>query len=70
MDVMSRCRLFRSSWFTTSAATVSETIANAFEKKKALPEEGSLMVLRDIAGARFVSRYDPTRIREIVRHPS
>ena len=29
---MSRCRLFRSSWFTTSAATVSETIANAFEK--------------------------------------
>ena len=50
---MSRCRLFRSSWFTTSAATVSETIANAFEKKKALPEEGSLVVLRDIAGARF-----------------
>ena len=53
MDVMSRCRLFRSSWFTTSAARVSETIAYAFEKKKALPEEGSLVVLRDIAGAGF-----------------
>ena len=28
---------------------------NAFEKQKALPEEGSLVVVRDIAGARFVS---------------
>jgi hypothetical protein len=28
--------------------------ANAFEDKKALPKEGSLVVLRDIAGARYV----------------
>jgi hypothetical protein len=27
--------------------------ANAFEDKKALPKEGSLVVLRDIAGAGF-----------------
>ena len=32
---------------------VSEAISNAFENKKALPEEGSLVVLRDIAGAGF-----------------
>jgi hypothetical protein len=44
--------------------------ASAFEKKKALPKEGSLVVLRDIAGARFVSRYHRTRIRETSRHPS
>ncbi len=35
------------------SATVSEAVANAFEKKKALPKEGSLVVLRDIAGAGF-----------------
>jgi hypothetical protein len=35
------------------SATVSEAIANAFENKKALPKEGSLVVLRDIAGAGF-----------------
>jgi hypothetical protein len=33
------------------SATVSEAVANAFGKKKALPKEGSLVVLRDIAGA-------------------
>jgi hypothetical protein len=35
------------------SATVSETVAAAFEKKEALPKEGSLVVLRDIAGAGF-----------------
>jgi hypothetical protein len=50
--------------------TVSETVADAFEKQKALPEEGSLVVLRDIAGARFVSRYDATRIHERTTLPA
>jgi hypothetical protein len=45
-------------------------VADAFEKQKALPEEGSLVVLRDIAGARFVPRYDPTRIRERTALPT
>ena len=49
------------------SATVSEAVAGAFEKQKALPKEGSLVVVRDIAGARFVSRYHRPRIREIVR---
>ena len=49
------------------SATVSEAVANAFEKQKALPKEGSLVVVRDIAGARSVSRYDSPRIRELVR---
>jgi len=35
------------------SATVSEAVANAFEKQKALPKEGSLVVVRDIAGAGF-----------------
>jgi hypothetical protein len=35
------------------SATVSEAVANAFENKKALPKEGSLVVVRDIAGAGF-----------------
>jgi hypothetical protein len=35
------------------SATVSETVADAFEKQKALPKEGSLEVVRDIAGAGF-----------------
>ena len=51
-------------------ATVSEAVASAFEKKRALPKEGSLVVLRDIAGARSVSRDHRTRIRETSRHPS
>ena len=52
------------------SATVSEAVASAFEKKKALPKEGSLVVLTDIAGARYVSRYHRTRIRETTRHPN
>jgi hypothetical protein len=36
------------------SATVSEAVAEAFEKQKALPKEGSLVVVRDIAGARYV----------------
>ena len=35
------------------SATVSEAVATAFEKQKALPKEGSLVVVRDIAGAGF-----------------
>ena len=35
------------------SATVSEAVANAFEKQKALPKEGSLVIVRDIAGAGF-----------------
>ena len=35
------------------SATVSETVANAFEKQKALPKEGSLVILREIAEAGF-----------------
>jgi hypothetical protein len=35
------------------SATVSEAVADAFEKQKALPKEGSLVVVRDIAGAGF-----------------
>jgi hypothetical protein len=35
------------------SATVSEAVAEAFEKQKALPKEGSLVVVRDIAGAGF-----------------
>ena len=52
------------------SATVSEAIANVFERQKALPKEGSLVVVRDIAGARSVSRYHRQRIRETSRHPS
>jgi hypothetical protein len=50
------------------SATVTEAVADAFEKQKALPKEGSLVVLTEVAGARFVSRYDRTRIREIQEH--
>ena len=35
------------------SATVSEAVAIGFENKKALPKEGFLVVLRDIAGAGF-----------------
>ena len=46
-------------------ATVSEAVADAFENK-ALQAEGSSVVVTDIAGTRFVSRYD-ARIVERVR---
>lgn len=52
------------------SATTSEAVANAFEKQKALPKEGSLVVVREVAGARFVPHYHRTRIREISRHRS
>ena len=52
------------------SATVSEAVADAFEKQKALPEEGSLVVVRDIAGARFVRRYHRPRIRERTTLPA
>jgi hypothetical protein len=35
------------------SAAVSKAVAEAFEKQKALPKEGSLVVVRDIAGAGF-----------------
>jgi hypothetical protein len=41
------------------SATVSEAVADAFENAEALLAEGSDVVVRDIAGARFVSRYHP-----------
>jgi ATP-dependent DNA ligase len=52
------------------SATVSEAIADALENAKALRKEGLSVVVTDIAGARYVSRYHRTRIREITRHPS
>jgi hypothetical protein len=39
---------------------------SVFENAKALQKEGSAVVTRDIAGARFVSRYHP-RIVELGR---
>ncbi len=39
-------------------ATVSEAVAEAFENAKALLAEGSSVTLTNIAGTRFVSRYD------------
>ena len=38
------------------SATVSEAVASAFENKKALPKEGSLVVLIDIAGGGIRTR--------------
>jgi hypothetical protein len=48
------------------SATVSEAVAEAFENAKALLAEGSSLVVTNIAGARFVSRYD-ARIVERIR---
>ncbi len=44
-------------------ATVSEAVADAFENAKALQAEGSSVVVRDIAGARYVPPSD-ARIAE------
>jgi site-specific DNA recombinase len=49
-------------------ATVSEAVADAFENAKALQAEGFSVVVTDIAGARYVSRYD-AQIVERVRLP-
>ncbi len=48
------------------SATVSEAVADAFEKQKTLPKEGQLVLATDIAGARSVSRYHRPRIVEPV----
>jgi hypothetical protein len=48
------------------SATVSEAVAEAFQSAEALLAEGSSVVVTDIAGARFVSRYD-ARIVELAR---
>ena len=47
-------------------ATVSEAVADAFENAKALQAEGSSVVVKEVAGARFVSRYH-ARIIERIR---
>ena len=49
------------------SATVSETVASAFRNTKALPKEGSRVLLKEVAGARSVSRYDRARVVEPVR---
>jgi hypothetical protein len=41
------------------SATVSQAVADAFQNAKALQMEGSQVVARDIAGARYVSRSYP-----------
>jgi hypothetical protein len=41
------------------SATVSEAVAEGFENAKALLAEGSSVVVTEIAGAQFVSRYHP-----------
>jgi hypothetical protein len=46
-------------------ATVSEAVADAFENAKALQVEGSGVVMTDIAGARFVSRYDARIVERV-----
>jgi hypothetical protein len=48
------------------SATVSEAVVDAFENAKALQKEGLSVVVTDIAGARFVSRYH-SRIVERLR---
>jgi hypothetical protein len=48
------------------SATVSEAVADAFENTKALRKEGSGVVARDIAGARFISRYHPRIVERVV----
>jgi hypothetical protein len=48
---------------------LTATVADAFEDAEALLAEGSSVVVRDIAGARFVSRYD-ARIVERARLPA
>ena len=50
-------------------ATVSNAIADALESAKTLREEGLSVVVTDIAGARFVSRYHTTRIRRALAIP-
>ena len=47
------------------SATVSQAIADAFENVKALQKEGSQVVVTDIAGARFVSRYHPRIVESL-----
>ena len=47
------------------SATVSEAVADAFENTKALRKEGSVVVVRDIAGARFVSRDHPRIVERL-----
>ncbi len=47
------------------SATVSDAVANAFENTRALQKEGSMVVPRDIAGARFVSRYHPRIVAQV-----
>ena len=50
------------------SATVSDAVASASEKQKALLKEGLLVVPREVAGSRSVPRYDATRIHETNRN--
>jgi hypothetical protein len=47
------------------SATVSETVAEAFQNAEALLAEGSSVVVTNIAGARFVSRCDARIVEQI-----
>ena len=47
------------------SATVSTTIADAFENAKALQKEGSVVVARDIAGAGFVLCHHPRIVERV-----
>jgi hypothetical protein len=47
------------------SATVSEAVAEAFQSAEALLAEGSSVVVTNIAGARFVSRYDARIVQRV-----
>jgi hypothetical protein len=47
------------------SATVSGGVAEAFENAKALLAEGSSVTLTNIAGTRFVSRYDARIVERV-----
>ena len=52
------------------SATVSEVVAEAFEKTEALQSEGFSVTVSDIAGARYNARGDASRIRDVVSDPT
>ncbi len=52
------------------SATVSEAVADAFENRESPPSGGLSVVPTDIAGARFVSRYDARIVeRTVLQRP-
>jgi len=48
------------------SATVSEAVAEAFEDAKARLAEGSSVVVTNIAGTRFASRYHPRIVGSVL----